>query len=160
LDNFPQRKNIRLKDYNYNKNGAYFITICVKDKQNLLWQQNVGATFGRPQLSEIGAIVDNEINKITGIYENVIIDKYVIMPNHIHMIILLYDIENGRPKVAPTVSRIIQQYKGSISKQVGFSMWQKLFYYHIIRNEQDYKKIWEYIDTNPNKWQDDCYYEI
>ena len=67
--------------------------------------------------------------------------------------------KNGRPKVAPTISRIMQQFKGSISKRVGFTIWQKLFNDHIIRNEEEYKKIWEYIDTNPLIWQEDCYYE-
>jgi len=81
------------------------------------------------------------------------------MPNHIHIIIVLQCGENGRPKVAPTISRIIQQFKGSISKQIGFSIWQKLFHDHIIRNEKKYQKIWEYIDTNPLKWEDDCYFE-
>ena len=60
--------------------------------------------------------------------------------------------------VAPTISRIIQQFKGAVSKQIGFSMWQKLFYDHIIRNEQEYQKTWEYIDTNPLKWELDCYH--
>ena len=78
------------------------------------------------------------------------------MPNHIHVIIVLHA-EDERSKTAPTVSRIIQQFKGSISKQVGFSTWQKSFYDHIIRNEIEYKKIYEYIETNPLKWEEDKY---
>ena len=111
------------------------------------------------QLSAIGNIVYDEINKIDTLYHNIKIAKYVVMPNHIHMIIFIDDShENGRPEVAPTISRIIQQFKGSISKQVGFSIWQKLFHDHIIRNEQEYRKIWEYIDTNPLKWHEDKYF--
>jgi putative transposase len=170
----PKRKDIRFKNHDYSQNGAYFITVCVKDRHNLLWENNVGAISDRPfchlhklsQLSDIGKIIDDEIHKIGAIYDNVLIDKYVIMPNHIHMIIILkdnedgrQDNEDGRPKVAPTISRIMQQFKGSISKQVGFPMWQKSFYDHIIRNEEEYQKIWEYIDTNPLKWQEDCYYQ-
>ena len=156
-----KRKAIRLKNYDYASNGAYFITICVKNRENLLW--NVGATCGRPctnhELSDYGLVVNNEICKINAIYKkSVIIDKYVIMPNHIHMIIILHNEIEGRPQVAPTISRIIQQYKGSVSKQIGFSMWQKLFHDHIIRNEKEYEKIWEYIDTNPLKWELDCYH--
>jgi putative transposase len=158
-----KRKEIRLKDYDYSQNSAYFLTICVKDRHNLLWEQNVGAVFDRPhespRLSDIGKIIDVEIQKIGSIYENVLIDKYVIMPNHIHMLVVLQCGESGRPKVAPTISRIIQQFKGSISKQLGLSIWQKLFHDHIIRKEQEYKKIWGYIDTNPLKWEEDCYYE-
>ncbi|MEG0895633.1 MAG: transposase, partial [Oscillospiraceae bacterium] len=146
----PKRKNIRLKNYDYGQNGAYFITVCTKDRHEILW--NVGATFGRPQespqLSEYGTIIRNEIDRIGEIYDNVVvIDKYVIMPNHIHMIILLHG-DDRRPKVAPTISRIMQQFKGSVTKQIGFSLWQKLFHDHIIRNEQEYQNIWEYIDTN------------
>lgn len=159
-----QRKPNRLKGYDYSKNGVYFITICTKDRYEMLW--NVGATFGRPNntnqhLSKYGLIIDDEIHKIESVYDlSVSIDKYVIMPNHLHLIILLNndcDI-TGRPKVAPTISRIIQQFKGSVTKQIGFSVWQKLFHDHIICNEQEYQKIREYIDTNPLKWEIDCFY--
>ena len=163
-----KRKSIRLKNYDYSSSGAYFITICVKNKKNLLW--NVGAICGRPftdnhYLSDYGLVVNNEICKINEIYKNsVILDKYVIMPNHMHMILILHNEVDGRiqvdgqPQVAPTISRIIQQFKGSVSKQIGFSMWQKLFHDHVIRNEQEYLKIWEYIDTNPLKWELDRYH--
>jgi REP element-mobilizing transposase RayT len=77
------RKNIRVKNYDYAQNGAYFITICAKDRKNLFW--DIGATLGRQNnayvLSEIGRIVDNETNKLSGIYDNIKIDNYVIMPN-------------------------------------------------------------------------------
>ena len=66
--------------------------------------------------------------------------------------------EKGRAQLAPTVSRIIQQFKGAVTKRIGISVWQKGFYDHIIRNESDYLRIWQYIDTNPAKWQEDCYY--
>jgi len=79
------------------------------------------------------------------------------MPNHMHFIIVIINTENGRTQVAPIISRIIQQFKGSISKQIGFSIWQKLFYDSIIRNENEYLRIWEYIDQNPLKWKEDSY---
>lgn len=154
----PKRKNIRLKEYDYSQNGAYFVTICSKDREQLFWR--VGATFGRPQdeyLSNIGKLVDDEIKKISTIYENVSIENYVIMPNHVHMIILIAN-DGGRPEDAPTVSQIVQQFKGSISKQAGRSLWQKSFYVHIVRNEQDYQEIWNYIDSNPLRWAEDKYY--
>lgn len=159
MDKLPQRKNIRLRNYDYSQAGYYFITICSKDKQNIFW--NVGATCGRQfnnlPLSEIGKTIDLEINRISSIYENVEINKYIIMPNHIHMIIILHN-ENGRSKTAPTLSRIIQQFKGSISKQSGFSVWQKSFYDRVIRNEQEYIRIYEYIEINPMKWEEDTYF--
>ena len=153
-DILPKRKPIRLKDYDYSSVGSYHITICTKDKRFLFWN-NVGATCGRPQteysLSEYGKIVDNEIRKLSTIYKAVLIDKYVIMPNHIHMIVSILSDEFGRPQVAPTISRIIQQFKGSVTKQIGFSVWQKGYNDHIIRGRQDYDETWQYIDENPLK---------
>lgn len=126
----------------------------------MFWN-SVGANCVRPNeppLSEIGKSVDYEINKISTIYNAVIIDKYVVMPNHIHMIIMILSDEYGRPQVAPTVSRLVKQFKGSISKQVGFPVWQRSYHDHIIRNQSDYDEIWQYIDENPLKWKLDCYY--
>lgn len=151
----PKRKNIRLNDYNYSSNGAYFITICTKNKENLLWK-NVGANCVRPleqlPLSKIGIVVENEIHKLNTIYENIKVDKYQIMPNHIHLIIFIYEDSNGRTQFAPTISRIIKQFKGSITKQIGFSIWQKSFYDRIIRNEKEYQSVWNYIHNNPLKY--------
>ena len=99
--------------------------------------------------------MDIAINNISKKYANVFIDKYVIMPNHIHLII---GIKNGRAMHAPTVSNIIGQTKSFVTKQCKLSIWQKSFYDHIIRDENDYLRIWEYIDTNPAKWAEDQYY--
>lgn len=151
----PKRKNIRLNDYNYSSNGAYFITICTKNKENLLWK-NVGANCVRPldqlPLSKIGIVIENEIYKLNTVYENIKVDKYQIMPNHIHLIIFIYEDSNGRTQFAPTISRIIKQFKGSITKQIGFSIWQKSFYDCIIRNEKEYQSVWNYIHNNPLKY--------
>lgn len=110
------RKNIRLQGYDYSQNGAYFITVCVKDRYHLLWDDGVRTDGGRmddggrtqfaptgepPQLSDIGATIDNEINKIPEICKNVKIDKYVIMPNHIHMIVLIDGFRAGLSQTVP-----------------------------------------------------------
>lgn len=151
----PKRKNIRLNDYNYSSNGAYFIIICTKNKENLLWK-NVGANCVRPldqlPLSKIGIVIENEIYKLNTVYENIKVDKYQIMPNHIHLIIFIYEDSNGRTQFAPTISRIIKQFKGSITKQIEFSIWQKSFYDRIIRNEKEYQEVWNYIHNNPLKY--------
>ncbi|WP_106764469.1 transposase [Pseudoruminococcus massiliensis] len=151
----PKRKNIRLHNYNYSYNGAYFITICTKNKENLLWK-NVGANCVRPldqlPLSKIGIVIENEIYKLNTVYENIKVDKYQIMPNHIHLIIFIYEDSNGRTQFAPTISRIIKQFKGSITKQIEFSIWQKSFYDRIIRNEKEYQEVWNYIHNNPLKY--------
>ena len=157
----PIRKSIRLKEYDYTQNGVYFITICTQQKQHLFW--NVGAIMDRPpkqpELSRIGLIAEKLINKIPDIYPAVHIEKYTVMPNHVHILIGIYQTyPDGRSMIAPTISRIIQQYKGAVSKEAGTSIWQKSFYEHIIRNEQEYQQIWKYIDENPLKWEQDCYY--
>ena len=157
MEEFRQRKDIRLKNYNYSSAGRYFITICVKDKHEMLGKI-VGANCVRPCLSEIGNIVECEILKLSKIYEAVSVDKYVIMPNHIHMILVINNNIHGRTQFAPTISQIIKQFKGSITKQIGYSIWQKSFHDHIIRNEAEYQKIRKYIETNPLKWEEDIYF--
>lgn len=94
---------------------------------------------------------------MSGIYDGITVDKHVIMPNHIHMIIAI-TAKGGRTQFAPTISRIVKQFKGSVSKQLGHSIWQRSYYEHVIRNEADYLEIWQYIDGNPSKWVDDKYY--
>ena len=117
----------------------------------------VGANCVRPkmQFSKTGILINSEINKLKTIYASVFIDEYIIMPNHIHIIIVL---SSGRTQFAPTISRIIKQFKGSISKQLGYSIWQKLFYEHIIRNEKEFYIIKQYIQNNIINWSTDKYF--
>ena len=150
----PQRKINRLKDYDYSQENLYFVTLCIKNRESILGNI-VGANCVRPQLFEIGIIVENEIKKLGNIYENINITEYIIMPNHIHAII-----EIGRTQFAPTLSRIIKQFKGSITKQIGYSIWQKSYYDHIIRNEKELYKIIEYIKYNSLNWENDSNYNI
>ena len=106
------RKNNRLEFYDYSQNGAYFVTICAKDKQKIFWnnqQCSVGAVSGRPQdkLNHLGLIVKIGIEKIPLYYQNITVDKYVIMPNHVHLIIRIDNNDiNGRPMTAPTCEDI------------------------------------------------------
>ena len=80
------------------------------------------------------------------------------MPNHLHLLLRIMSDDSGRPMVAPTISTVVQQMKGVVTKQIGKNIWRRSFHDHIIRNEKDYLKIWEYIDSNPIKWLDDCFY--
>lgn len=158
----PIRKPNRLSNFDYAKPGAYFITICSKDKQWLFWK--VGASIARPHdtgcLSHYGKIIEQKIGEIPKHYKNVNIDNYVIMPNHIHLLLSHYYDDSGRAMLAPTptISKIIQQFKGAVTKDIHQSVWQKSFHDRIIRNEKDYLKIYEYIDNNPLKWEEDCFY--
>ncbi len=155
---FAKRKPNRLDNYDYGKNGAYFITICVKDKLPILSAINgtpEADCLLNPKLTEIGMIAEHGIQSISSCYEIVSVDNYVIMPNHIHLIIRV-DNERGRSMLtSTTVSRIIQQFKGYVTKQCGKPIWQKSFYDHVIRDENDYRSKWQYIDENPAKWSED-----
>ena len=155
----PIRKKNRLEKYDYSSCGAYFITVCTLNRKNYFWK-NVGAIIDRPQnieLSFYGETVNNAIQKITSAYPALSLDSYVIMPNHIHLLLRVYADEFGRPLVAPTISRVIKQLKGIVSKQVGISIWQKSFHDHIIRNLEDYEEHINYIYENPMRW---CYDEL
>ncbi|MHB0924140.1 MAG: transposase [Bellilinea sp.] len=152
----PKRKQIRLEGYDYSQNNAYFITICSRKKQKLFWNtENPTLTFENEllPLSNIGLIIQESIGKIPYVYPNVEIDIFTIMPNHLHMIICITE-NRGRA----TVSTIINQLKGAITKQVGHSIWQKSFYDRIIRNDEEYQRIRDYIYFNPANWIDDTKY--
>lgn len=165
------RKPIRLEDYDYSRNGAYFVTVCTKDKMCIFWESKnkynpidinvnaVGAVIGRPhtkiRLSEYGKHVKISLNNIHAHYPDVYVDKYVIMPNHIHLIIDIDNPDIGRTQFAPTISRIIKQFKGAVTKQIGFSLWQRSFYDRIIRNGKEYSAYWQYIENNPINWESD-----
>ena len=167
MEMLPERKNIRLKAYDYSQAGCYFITICVKDRREMLGKIDVGAIINRPfspvrvTLSEYGIVTDNVIHEIPVHCPHVSVDQYTIMPNHIHLLLTLWhDDDPGRLIIAPTnVSTVVQQFKRRVSKLIGFSIWQKSFHDHIIRSEADYQRTWRYIDENPARWIEDDYYE-
>ena len=85
------------------------------------------------------------------------VDCYVIMPNHVHMILFI-DRSTEQGVSAPTLSHVVQQMKGHVTKCIGKAVWQSRFYDHVIRNVQDYREIWTYIENNPAKWLEDRYY--
>lgn len=161
----PKRKRNRLTDYDYSQNGLYFITICVKDRQKLLGDIVGGGVLDAPQidLSEYGIIVNDIISEINSTYTKLSINKYVIMPNHIHFLIAIYDEhENGTSRTpSPTnavIPMFVSTFKRFTNKRCCMKLFQRSYHDHIIRDERDYRKIWNYIDTNPAKWQEDCFY--
>ena len=88
MDSLPKRKQNRLTGYDYSQPGCYFVTICAKNRRYLFWDEfdwRVGAACGRPRLSPIGTIVEKEIHRLSQIYSMVCVDKFVVMPNHIHL---------------------------------------------------------------------------
>ncbi len=163
--NTPKRKAPRLKNFDYSSPGAYFITICVKDKKCLLGKIVGGGDFDAPQiqLSSYGYILDKHILLMDKKYPHIKIDKYVIMPNHIHMIVSITDYKNGASETAAPynneIPKFISLLKRYCNKEYGENIWQRSYHDHIIRDKKDYYKIWEYIDTNVIKWEKDCFYE-
>ena len=155
MNNLHKRKQMRLKDYDYSQNGYYFVTICTKDRKALFWE-TVGADNIRQNLSVNGKIVDTAINAITLHYPNMKVDEYVIMPDHIHLILKISnDDKNGRMISAPTktIMTVVGQTKRWVSKKIGFSVWQKSYFEHVIRDENDYIEKAQYILNNPLKWE-------
>jgi len=157
-DEFPKRKEIRLKGYDYSQSGAYFVTICVKDRQHLFGKVVGTTALGRPyvELTPLGQCVADTIENANK--GNVNIDKYTIMPNHLHMIVIL----NAQPddRGRSSLQQVVRNIKSYVTKWAGYSFWQPRYYDHIVRDEADYRRIWEYIDNNPMQWEEDVYYEV
>ena len=145
---FPNRKSPRMRHYDYSQAGYYFITICTRNKNCL---------FGAPeQLNRCGICAEQGFQEIERHFPGVRVDKFVVMPNHVHGIIAL-------PGNGTSLSVVIGQYKGAGTRNVRrlhreMILWQTSFHDHVIRNQEDYLRIWNYIDTNPMRWQDDCFY--
>ena len=159
----PQRKRLRLPEYDYAQPGYYFITICTRErKQEALCsiEPAVGAIINRPpriSLTPLGRIVDETIRAIPDHYPGILVDQFIIMPDHVHLILSFRNIgPDGRQIAAPTpLSKIIQQMKRIASKQAGVPLWQKGFYDHVIRNDVDLANVRQYIRNNPLKWIED-----
>ena len=154
----PKRKPTRLKDFDYSQSGYYFVTICTKNKEKILCDIVGEGLCALPSaaLSPIGEIVDKSIKYIDKIYNGVSVDKYVIMPNHIHLIIKIERKTGGHR--GPPLQSIIGNFKSFTTHKYSDTLWQRSFHDHIIRDEKDYLKIWNYIDANPAKWEEDSFY--
>ncbi|MBQ7574697.1 MAG: transposase [Clostridia bacterium] len=154
----PKRKPTRLKEYDYSTPGAYFITICTHNRECILSDIVVVGEGLRAlpinNLKAIGNEIEQSIQYINNNYNGVKIDKYVIMPNHIHLILIL-DGSGGHGN--PPLQNVIGQLKSYTTNKFGKVLWQRSFHDHIIRGKEDYNKIWEYIDTNVLKWEYDCF---
>ncbi len=172
---YPVRKPNRLKAYDYSTPGAYYITICTGGRRCYLSTIPVGAIHESPAqrviLTRAGKIVETVIESLPNRFEDVCIDKYVIMPNHVH---LLLRIDNERAiRESPLriekqqgdmkrsmLSKVIGYLKMNTSKQIhvfapDLVVWQRSYYDHVIRDERDYSETWAYMDGNPGRWAED-----
>ena len=154
----PERKHNRLSNYDYSSNGAYFITICTLDMQCVL-STIVGADdLGSPKvrLKKYGHIVEKNLVHMNEIYDEIKIDKYVIMPNHVHILLTVeHNGFSGAPRSSPptnTLSKFVAALKKFTNKEIGNNIWQRSFHDHIIRNDEDYFLHLQYIEENPKKW--------
>ncbi len=166
--NEHERRLNRLKNYDYSRNGLYFITICTKDRIPYLSDIiDVGdGVLDVPtiKLTDYGKILNDQIIEMNAIYKKSQIIKYVIMPDHVHMIIYLFDDDNvfvGTSRTpSPTnavIPSMISTLKRFVNKKTGFNLWQRSFHDHIIRNEKEFFDICNYIDNNPINWVNDIY---
>ena len=123
----------------------------------------VGDGFAVPkaELTKYGEIVDEYIQKIKEKYNTINVDKYVIMPNHIHMLVEIYENQGMSRTPSPTnsiIPYIVSTLKRFTNKEIGKNTFQRSYHDHVIRTQQSYNKIYEYIETNPLRWLDDCFY--
>ena len=146
---FKRRKSPRLPNYDYENHNYYFVTICTHEKRCL---------FGNAaDLNRYGKVAEEAIENIRK--QNILVEQYVIMPNHIHMIIVIGCGISEKKRL----DTVIGLYKSGVSREIhkfdpNITVWQRSFHDHVIRNRKSYEKIWEYVTYNPQKWKEDCFY--
>jgi putative transposase len=173
MNNLRTRKPIRLQNYDYSENGYYFVSIFSGNRQNIFTENKspvgaglVSARNRSFELSPAGRIIEEQWQYIPNLYDDVELDEYVIMPNHIHGIIVIQQKKRADTRPAPTLSDIICSFKSRSSLEyiryikrnnLNFSdkFWQRSFYDHVIRNERSLSAIREYILDNPANWEQD-----
>lgn len=150
------RKGLRLAGFDYGSVGYYFVTVCTRKRMCTLGcvvraDVLIGSYI---RLTALGRLVDETIARMPNV------DRYVIMPNHVHLILKIEPSDGGPMGTsARTIPKLVHFLKAAVSKSWGSSVWHRSYHDHIIRNESDYLRIYEYMDTNPARWAEDCYYE-
>lgn len=171
MKNLPNRKRLRLPDYDYTQNGYYFVTLCTQNRQKLFDMSTVVDVepFVVPSEKPQNKIIEKWLAELS-VKFNVIIDRYVIMPGHIHFILIITDQNHSEQYIAErhtgrslpdmmqwfktmTTNEYIRLVKENVLNPFDKKIWQKSYYEHIIRNETDYIEIVEYILNNPIKAQ-------
>ena len=165
MDSLPCRKTIRLQNYDYSQNGAYFVTICTALKEPLFGVVCRGDPCGRPpvpayvEYTPLGEIACQTFAVLDSIYP-VSVPCFVVMPDHVHAIIMLE--RRATARVAPTLGRVVGAYKSkvchqwlAVCKRRGIIMgeiWQRGYYEHVLRSQQDFDGAAQYIRGNPARW--------
>ena len=151
-NNLPTRRSMRLKDYDYSNDGAYFLTLCTQNRKNYFGKIERMDLFSEPyiQFSEYGKIVEEQIAEINRTYTHIEIANYTVMPNHLHMIVFVENGSSGTP--TPTnaaIPALVSTLKRLTNQKANMPLWQRGYYDRILRNEQEYLKAWQYIYENP-----------
>lgn len=146
------RRSIRLQGYDYSQSGAYFVTICTFQRQHLFGEVN----DGEMQLNVIGQIVSAIWQKIPKHFPNVELDKFILMPDHLHGIIIISEQDDKSHSLAT----IIQNFKSvstrrinKITQNSGVSIWQRNYHERIVRSDQELDRLRQYMLTNPENWK-------
>jgi REP element-mobilizing transposase RayT len=171
-DNLPRRHHIRLRTYDYSQAGAYFVTVCAHDRACLFGDIENGVMVS----NEYGRAVMGEWLNTAAIRADIRAGECVVMPNHFHGIVI---IETGTARRAPTggcnapaerfgqpvsgsLPTIVRAFKSAVTRRIneirqspGVPVWQRNYYEHVIRNEDDYRQIAEYIADNSHRWEED-----
>ncbi len=160
-----KRKPVRRQGYDYSQNGMYFLTFCTKSRACILSEIVGGGLPDAPYLriTEYGRIVIDVMESINESYDAIEITQYVVMPNHVHLIVLIHaqPTDEGDRMRSPsnaTIPSLVSTIKRMVNKKAGFSLWQRSYHDHIIRDEREHQMIWDYIDQNPVQWQSDIYF--
>lgn len=170
---YPKRKAYRMSSFSYSSAATYFITICTKNRECLLSSIEfetpiVGAGVpDRPsvRLTAFGQIVYDRLAEMENVYDYLSVENLVIMPNHLHALLTITDrgqtddpAESAAGKANEAIPALISTFKRYTNKAAGRDLWQRAYYDHVVRNEMDYRAIWDYIEFNPSKWLEDEYY--
>lgn len=161
-----RRKRTRLRGYDYSQDGVYFLTICAQNHAKLFSQICVGG--GVPDapctaLTEYGEAIRYRLEAMDQAYAHMTLMKYVIMPNHIHLMLQVTAGPSGTPAPArDRANELIPAYVSTLKRMTnracGRNIWQRGYHDHIIRGESDFLRVWRYIDANPARWAEDRYY--
>src|SRR5262249_12055481 len=149
----PRRRPLRLPAYDYSQAGAYFITVCTQHRA-MLFGQVVECDV---ELNETGMIVQQTWDELPTHYQGINLDAFIVMPNHIHGIIILAD----EPQTRHTIPEIVRAFKTFSARRANECagkrgvLWQRGYYEHVIRHEKALDRIRTYIANNPAQWADD-----
>ena len=148
-----------MPQYDYSSAGSYFLTVCTKDKRCTLGtvgRDDLGAP--QVQLTARGTLAQRYICAIETAYHDVTVEKYAVMPNHIHILLTLHNGAPGSARPTQRIPRLVAALKRVTNRAAGEELWQTSYYDHVVRGEADFLRIWSYIHTNPARWAEDEYY--